>query len=203
VRESQSIEADSPRPVWEKWLVGTPGILCAFLWGLAEATFFFVIPDVFLSFVACLSWPRTWKHILTAIGGAVLGGALLFHWAEVNPGGAHASIARVPFIREHMLEKVDDGFRSRGLFSVFLGSVSGIPYKLYAVEAPKFSRERDFLLATPPARAIRFLLVWFAFGSTAHWLKRRPGWTTGRLLVVHAVIWIVSYAIYWGRILPG
>jgi len=59
-------------------------VLAAFVWGLAEATFFFVIPDVFLSFVALLDWPRTSKHILAAIAGALLGGALLFHWASAD-----------------------------------------------------------------------------------------------------------------------
>jgi hypothetical protein len=190
------------RPNWEKWLAGSPGIFVALLWGLAEATFFFVIPDVFLSLVACFEWPRSWRHLIGAIGGAVLGGALLFQWAQANPSSAHAAVVRVPFIREAMFEKVDEGFRSRGLFSVFVGSVSGIPYKVYAVEAPKFSPEASFLVATPPARAVRFLLVWAVFGLTATWLRRR-GWHSGRLVVVHAVVWIVSYAIYWGRILAG
>jgi len=35
-------------------MLGRPGMVVAFLWGLAEATFFFIIPDVFLSFVAML-----------------------------------------------------------------------------------------------------------------------------------------------------
>jgi hypothetical protein len=193
---------NSSRPNWEKRLVGGLGILLAFLWGLAEATFFFVIPDVFLTFVACLEWTRSWKHVLGSIAGAVLGGALLFQWAQANPPSARAAVAHVPFIRENMFEKVDEGFRSRGLLSVLLGSVSGIPYKLYAVEAPKFSRQSTFLLATPPARAARFLMVWLAFGSVAALLRRR-GWRTGRLVAIHAGIWIASYAIYWGAILSG
>jgi hypothetical protein len=58
-----------------------------------------------------------------------------------------------------MFAKVDDGFRNQGLLSVLFGSVSGLPYKLYAVEAPEFTSQAEFLLATPPARAVRFLLV--------------------------------------------
>lgn len=44
---------------WQDSLVGRPGVLAAFIWGLAEATFFFVIPKVLLSFVAILAWPRS------------------------------------------------------------------------------------------------------------------------------------------------
>jgi membrane protein YqaA with SNARE-associated domain len=147
---------------WQESFVGRSGVLAAFVWGLAEATFFFVIPDVFLSFVAILDWPRTWKHILAAIGGALLGGVLLFHWASGN-----SAAARVPFIRESMFAKVDDGFGNQGLLSVLFGSVFGLPYKLYAVEAPKFTSQAEFLLATPPVRAVRFLLMWAGFGAVA------------------------------------
>lgn len=175
----------------------------AFLWGLAEATFFFMIPDVLLSFVAILAWPRTWRHILAAIAGAFVGGALFFHWAATNPEQARRAVLHVPFVRESMLETVDDGFRRQGLAAVFLGSIAGIPYKLYAVEAPKFCTPAEFLLVTPPARAVRFLLVWLGFGAVATWLRKRRGWRTASLMRVYATIWILIYALYWGRIALG
>jgi membrane protein YqaA with SNARE-associated domain len=193
----------SRRPSWQDSLAGRPGILAAFLWGLAEATFFFVIPDVLLSFVAILDWPRTWKHVLAAIAGALLGGALLFHWASVDSAGARAALTHVPFIRERMFRKVSGGFHRQGWLSMLLGSVSGIPYKLYAVEAPKFTGPLEFLLVTPPARAVRFLLVWAGFGTVASWLRKRRGWPFSRLVKMHAALWIASYAFYWGRILFG
>ena len=193
----------SRRLWWQDSLAGRPGLLAAFLWGLAEATFFFVIPDVLLSFVAILDWPRTWKHVLAAIAGALLGGALLFHWASVDSAGARAAVTHVPFIRERMFRKVSSGFRRQGWLSMLLGSVSGIPYKLYAVEAPKFTSPFEFLLLTPPSRAVRFLLVWAGFGTAASWLRKRHGWPFSRLLKMHAAVWIASYAFYWGHILFG
>jgi membrane protein YqaA with SNARE-associated domain len=193
----------SRRLCWQDSLAGRPGIIAAFLWGLAEATFFFVIPDVLLSFVAILDWPRTWKHVLAAIAGALLGGVLLFHWASVDSAGARAAVTHVPFIRERMFRKVSGGFRRQGWLSMLLGSVSGIPYKLYAVEAPRFTSPLGFLLVTPPARAARFLLVWAGFGTVASWLRKRRGWPFSRLVKMHAALWIASYAFYWGRILFG
>ncbi|MGB7844452.1 MAG: hypothetical protein WBL63_02465 [Candidatus Acidiferrum sp.] len=190
----------SSESAWERWCAGRAGICIAFLWGLGEATFFFVIPDVFLSFVAIFGGRRTWLHILAAISGALGGGAVLFQWAQANPAQAHAAVARVPFIGEKMFEIVDDGLRKHGLSAVFLGSITGIPYKLYAVEAPKFSSLRDFLLATPPARAVRFLVVWLVFGGLAAWLRKRRNWRRSQLLGAHAAVWIAIYAFYWARI---
>jgi membrane protein YqaA with SNARE-associated domain len=200
VTQLQSIPRDPLESAWARWFAGRPGIGIAFLWGLAEATFFFVIPDVFLSFVAIFGGRRTWLHILAAIAGALAGGALMFEWAQSNPDQAHRAVARVPFIREKMFESVDNGLRTHGLPAVFLGSIAGIPYKLYAVEAPKFSTARDFLLATPPARAPRFLAVWLVFGGVAAWLRKRGNWQGPRLVRLHAAVWMVLYAFYWASI---
>jgi len=191
---------NSPRPIWERRMLALPGLVAAFLWGLAEATFFFIIPDVFLSFVAMLDWPSTWKHIVAALAGALLGGALLFHWAQADPEAAHAAIARVPFITPGMFAKVNSGLDTMGLLAVLTGSVSGVPYKLYAVEAPRVATQFAFLLATPPTRAVRFTLVWMIFGAAAGWLRKKYTLSTRKLAYIHGVVWIVSYAFYWGRI---
>jgi hypothetical protein len=188
---------------WAPWLLGPPGLAIAFLWGLAEGTFFFIIPDVFLSLVAILDLRQSWKHILCALLGATLGGAFLFNWAQQNPGAARAAVAHVPFVRESMFAQVRDGYRKNGVMAMAVGSVSGLPYKLYAVEAPRYCGATTFLLASPPARAIRFLLVWFGFGAIAAWLRKSRGTRVATLLKIYAAIWFTSYVIYWGRILSG
>jgi len=181
-------------------MLGRPGLVAAFLWGLGEATFFFVIPDVFFSFIAMLDWRSTWRHIVAALGGALVGGALLFHWSQADPAAAHAAVARVPFIAPQMFAKVNSGLEKMGLLAVLAGSISGLPYKLYAVEAPRISTLFAFLLATPPARAVRFILVWMVFGAVTAWLRTRFALSTRKLAYIHAMIWIASYAFYWGRI---
>lgn len=185
---------------WEDCLVGYPGMIVALLWGLAESTYFFIVPDVFLSYLAILDWRRTWKHLLASVAGALLGGAFLFHWSTVSPNESHRAIARVPFVRQSMFTKVDDGFRAHGMWSILLGSVSGIPYKLYAVEAPKFCRQVDFLIVTPPTRLVRFFLVWAIFAAAGSRLRRAFSCPRWKCTMVHVVVWIVVYAVYWGRI---
>lgn len=186
-------------PTWQRRIVGWPGFFAALLWGFAEATVFFILPDVLLSFVALFELRKTWRHILAAIAGAVLGGAVLFQWSVAEPGRAREAVSRVPFLTEEMFKKADNGFRQHGLFAVFLGSVTGIPYKIFAVEAPRFFREADFLLATPPARVVRFVLVWLGFGLAAKWLRKSRKWNDRQVIRLHAGMWIASYALYWGH----
>jgi hypothetical protein len=201
VSSSSPLRQGQPLQRWALWLLGPPGLALTFLWGLAEGTFFFIIPDVFLSLVAIFDLRSSWKHILCALLGATLGGAILFHWAEQRPGAAHFAVAHVPFVRESMFAQVQDGFRKNGPTAMAIGSVSGLPYKLYAVEAPQYCSATTFLLATPPARALRFLLVWFGFGAIAAWLRKSRGMRTVTLLKIYAAIWFASYALYWGKIL--
>jgi membrane protein YqaA with SNARE-associated domain len=186
---------------WARAFLGPKGLAIAFLWGLAEGTFFFVVPDVFLSLVAILDLRSTWKHVVCAVLGATLGGAILFQWAQQDTAAAHAAVEHVPFVRESMFARVDQGLRSHGLLDVAVGSMSGIPYKLYAVEAPRYFGAATFLLATPPARGLRFCIVWFTFGAVAAWLRKSRGPPTARQLKIYAGVWFAVYALYWGRIL--
>lgn len=198
-----AVVKDTPqnRAVWADWLAGTPGAVIALLWGFAEGTLFFVVPDVIISLAAIVR-PRTaWRHVAAAIVGAVLGGAVLFSWSVRDPQTATQAIAHVPFVRRRMLDDVHSEYIQRGMTALFLGPLFGTPYKIYAVEAPEFEREPAFLLATAPARGERFLLVWAAFGWAGVPLRRRLRHTDAQLALVCAVFWVLLYSCYWGMIL--
>lgn len=189
---------NSPR--WIDQLAGRPGILLAFLWGLAEGTLFFVVPDVLLSLVAMLEPRRCWKHIAAATGGALLAGALVYGYSQQDSRRATEAVERMPFVTSKMFSKVEASYRAHGIGAVFLAPYSGIPYKVYAVEAPSVARELAFLTATIPARAGRFFLVCLAFGLPAAWLRRVRNWSKRRLVAIHAMVWAVFYTFYWSAI---
>jgi len=196
----QKSDASSPQPAWVRLLIGVPGVLLAFLWGLAEGTFFFVVPDVAITLVAMIEPRRAWRHILAAIAGSVIGGAILFSWSTSNPLAARQSVARVPFITAKMIAKVHASFETRGMGAVFLGPPAGTPYKIYAVEAPEFVSKSAFLWATVPARGERFLIVWAIFGIAGSLWRRFLPRTPGQLAFRHACFWIIFYAFYWTTI---
>jgi membrane protein YqaA with SNARE-associated domain len=200
VAANEEAGASGLQPRWIEWLDGKPGLALAFFWGIAEGTFFFVVPDVVISLAALVRPRRAWRHVVAAIVGAVLGGALLFHWASQSPGNAQNAVAQVPFVTPQMFARVQEGYRAHGLGAVFRGPLTGTPYKIYAVEAPEFVGRTAFLAATVPARGERFLLAWIAFGVAGAALRRYLGRTTSQLATRHAFFWILFYAFYWTRI---
>lgn len=192
--------ASDPPPSWVRWVVGSPGVALAFLWGLAEGTFFFIVPDVAISLVTMLEPRRAWRHIVAAVAGSVVAGMILFSWSSRDPGNARGAVAKVPFVTAGMFAQVHASHRMRGPRAIFLGPLSGIPNKIYAVEAPEFLDSRVFLGWTAPARAERFLIAWAGFGIAGTFLRRSSRWTTSQLAILYGSFWVLFYCFYWSRI---
>src|SRR5436190_634460 len=68
-------------PRWMLPLLGLTGIFAAVAWGFAEATLFFIVPDVLITLIALFSFKKSALAMLLATLGAVVGGALMFQWA--------------------------------------------------------------------------------------------------------------------------
>lgn len=181
-------------PSWAEWMTGWPGTSLAFFWGFAEGTLFFILPDVPLSFVALFRPRRAVTHMAAILAGAVLAGAVMFSWSAHSEDAIHA-VARVPAVSPRMFEQADRDWSRYGVWGLSLGPVRGIPYKVYAVEAPRRSRLTVFLMATVPARLWRFVLVWLCFAGTGALLRRLDRLSLAPAL--HALFWIVTYIIYW------
>ena len=67
------------------FLLGPSILWAGLVWGFAEATLFFVIPDVILTLVALFSIKQSLKVLVTILSGAVLGGALMFWMGKAHP----------------------------------------------------------------------------------------------------------------------
>jgi membrane protein YqaA with SNARE-associated domain len=187
-------------PRWVRWICGAPGVALAFVWGLAEATFFFVVPDVIISLAAMLRPRRALNHLVASLAGALLGGLCMFLWGAHDAKDAVQAVSRVPFITHAMIQHVEVSYQRQGMVALLLGPLSGTPYKIYAVEAPRFQSLAGFLLVTIPARGERFVLVLLASAGLGV-LLRRIGRPEARFAIWHAAIWIVFYALYWSRII--
>jgi membrane protein YqaA with SNARE-associated domain len=113
-------------PPWAEWLIRRPGTLLAFLWGFAEGTLFFILPDVLLSFTALFRPRRALVHMGAIVAGAVLAGTLMFTWSASGASARHA-VARVPLVSPAMFERAERDFRQFGIWGVSMGPVRGIP----------------------------------------------------------------------------
>jgi membrane protein YqaA with SNARE-associated domain len=173
-------------------------VILAFLWGFAEGTLFFVLPDVPLSLAAMFRPRCALRHIVAIVVGAVLGGALMFTWSE-HGGSARNAVAHVPLVRPVMFEEVDHDFRQSGVWAAVRGPVRGIPYKIYAVEAPMHSTLMPFLVASVVARVWRLVLAWLGFAGAGIVLRKFGRGSFAPYL--HAVFWIVVYGLYIAKVL--
>jgi membrane protein YqaA with SNARE-associated domain len=169
----------------------------ASLWGFAEATLFFIVPDVWLSAVAVgRGRAAAIRAAAWAIAGAILGGTIMYGWGRVDPAVATAALDRLPAISPAMIAGVRDDLSRQGVAAIVMGGVTGVPYKIYAVLADGAGLTLPlFLLNSIPARAIRFVLaVVIADGINrllARWLTLRQRYA------VLGVTWLAFYGFYF------
>jgi hypothetical protein len=183
-----------------RWLLGRGGLGAAFAWGIAEGSLFFIVPDVLLTLAALFSFRIALLQTSAVVAGALVAGAMMFAWALHFPEQAKTAVLAVPLVRPAMAEKVRDNFTTRGVVALLLGPASGIPYKLYAVEAPKHVSLPLFLLASIPARLERLLIGVLLFGAAGALFRARIARHPGRAAAAHAIYWVGAYTYYWTAI---
>ena len=174
-------------------------LIAAALWGFAEATLFFLVPDVILSAIAIVNWRLALWACLAATAGALVGGFLMYRAGRRSGAAVRALLLRIPGIGPAMLERVAAEVASRRLLAVLLGPLSGPPYKLYAVEAGRRGLPlASLLLVSIPARLIRFtsvtlLAAWLAHGvfSALPLAAKIAAW---------GISWTAFYAWYFALI---
>ena len=133
-----------------------PPLALGFLWGLAEATLFFIIPDVVIAWAALSGWRSGLRMLLAALAGALLGGLILYAIAVARPAATVATITEVPFVGRAMIERVADRYRSLGAAAILLAPGNGIPYKVYAALAPPAADPFSFVLLSTLQRPWQF-----------------------------------------------
>jgi len=166
-------------------------------WGLAEATFFFLVPDILLTRIAIRGLvPALWAAA-AAMLGAVLGGIIMYLLGQ----GAFIAACRfldfIPAISPPMIAAAGADVAARGLWPALLsGAVGGVPYKIYAVWAGHLNVPvLWFMAASAMARAARFVTAVFLSWGAAHILSR---WMPRRhLYILHAALWVIFYVWYF------
>ena len=166
------------------------------VWGFAEATLFFFVPDIFLSRVALDAPKRAFVACGFALAGALIGGAIMFAWGRASSEPARAALDAVPGISEGMIATVGEDFEELGATALFFGPPRGVPYKIYAVEwGAAGGSFAEFLLVSIPARVLRFLLV----AALAVFVRRTLLSKRSRRVCLwfHAACWVSFYTAYF------
>lgn len=171
-------------------------MLLSFIWGFFEATVFFIIPDVVLTFIAIHGFTAGLNGSLIALAGALLGGTFMYVYAERDFSRAYLLVSKVPSVGEKMLDDVEQSMMKKGIIAMITGPIRGIPYKIFAIYAPKVNiRFISFLLASIPARFTRFFLTSMIAWLLANVLfEALPMWIK---YSVWGIVWIIVYCIYF------
>ncbi len=189
-----SYAASNPVAWWlRRW-----GLWVAFFWGIAEATLFFIVPDVVVGAFAIFRPRRAMAAAGAAIAGALVGGLILYGVAAGLGSELRDVIEGVPGIPPEMVARSQSELAEHGGAALVLAPFSGTPYKIYAAEWAIRGRGLPALLAwTVPARAIRIVpvaLIAAVVGTFGrNWLMQR----SGRWLVGYGLIWTVFYVFYF------
>lgn len=179
-----------------------PDVL-AFVWGVAEATLFFIVPDPLISWLAMKRGFKAgaWASLWAALGAGV-GGAVIFLWSVSDPASSHRAVAAVPAISETMIAEAQADIDRNGWFiAAMKGPLTSTPYKVYALLAPHGAAQGSgaslaaFAPAALPVRLPRFLLVAGCFALIGHLLRGR----IDRRILLSAFTsgWLLFYLWFW------
>lgn len=171
----------------------------AALWGFAEATLFFIVPDVLLSCLALSSLKNSFRACLAAAVAATCGGLLVWSCASAWPEATHAVLLKVPGISEATFLRVRD-LLATGLFPGMLqGAFAGVPYKIFAAQAATGGiNPALFTFFSPLARLPRFVAMsLFAFA-----LSRLVGTRLSERakIAVCLSLWAAFYVWYFAKV---
>lgn len=153
----------------DRWQV-LIAICAGLVWGMAEASFFFIVPDVLLSAYAIRSGRLALSALAGSLAGACLGGGAMFLWAQGAPAAATAAVDAVPFIPQRLFGFAAELSAAHGGLGILIGSLSGVPYKIFAVQAPDTLSLGGFLAWTLPGRAFRCVLSATIAWALTRWL---------------------------------
>jgi len=172
--------------------------LVAFLWGYCEATWFFVIPDVGLTFIALhLGLRRSLGPLVAALLGAALGAVTVYalsawHWP--------ALWSHFPGFLNGMLPVASQQLQAQGAAALLEGPAAGIPYRVYVWLAAGQGLPLLAVLAwTPLARLPRMVVPMLFAAGFQRLTSLLLGPDCRRVNIgLWVCLWTLIYAAYWG-----
>jgi hypothetical protein len=185
----------------------------SFVWGLSEATWFFVIPDVWLSFVALEGFVAAAASTCCAVLGALGGVLLLYAFGAGYPQNAlrlPELWSRLPGFYPAMVAEARHHLEDGCSLALEHGLKAGIPFRVYVWLCEQLGFKMTQVLED--ASWIRLermmlgpLIVWggYSVARFACAALDLQGLPLKRVLTaIIAVFWLVVYGYYWGMFLP-
>jgi membrane protein YqaA with SNARE-associated domain len=177
--------------------MGIAWIIASATWAVGEATLFFIVPDVLLTLATLRYGLRAGlKLAVVAATFASMAGVGMWLWGNYDIGPARHAMLQVPAIAPDLLARAQHETGQDWPRHLVLGAMTGVPYKLYAIEAgARRINVAIFVVMSFVARFIRFALTIAiaAACQVAARQMRRPGW----VYLGWGIAWICVYAFYF------
>jgi hypothetical protein len=173
-------------------------LAAATAWGLAEATLFFIVPDVLLSWLATFRPRVVWPAVLTCLLGALAGGVIMYLAAAHAPAELRALLDRVPAVSSALVAQTGAALQADYGAQMLRAGFTGVPYKILAVESAAQGRElAAFLAWSVPARLPRWLLLVLLARGVATVVRARKVRPERVLWALWAAGWGIVYVVYF------
>ncbi|MBX3431309.1 MAG: hypothetical protein KF779_17115 [Hyphomonadaceae bacterium] len=171
--------------------------IAAFVWGVAEATLFFIVPDVLLSYIGLKRGVKAAARasFIAAIGASV-GGVIMYLWSANDAAVARQAVLAVPAISDAMAQRAEQAMAQNWFLAAFLGPLTSTPFKVFAIVAPHVGASLPaFALAAIVARLPRFLIVSIGVSLIGRALSR---WLSERQLLWLLIgAWLLFYVVFF------
>jgi hypothetical protein len=168
-----------------------------FLWGFAEGLFFFIVPDVYVTFATLYSIRAGVTAWIASIAGSLVAVSVIYLLSSA--GVAYVRfLAAVPGISWTMIEHVKALLRAGGLPYTPLLITGGVPLKVYAGMAFSLGMSLGaVLLWTVFARLVRIAPVFLLAAATRLLFKRSIDQHAAGWCILLAAAWAIFYTLYF------
>jgi membrane protein YqaA with SNARE-associated domain len=171
-------------------------LIIAFLWGFAEATLFFIVPDVFFTYLVLFDFGLASWSCLFALVGALIGGGLMYQWGRKNFEQVTGIVESLPGVSNRLVQREKANLKEKGVRAILLGPLKGVPYKIYAICSSSSGISFfQFLLISIPARLTRFVLSVLITELAFHRLL--PTLSLMAQIAILSGFWLIFYTGYF------
>jgi hypothetical protein len=167
-------------------------------WGLAEATLFFIVPDVLLTWLAGFRPRLVSRAVAACLGGALLGGLLMYLAAADSPQRMRALLALVPAINADFIAATGAALQEQYGSQMLRAGFSGVPYKILAVESAAQGQSLAMFLGwSVPARLSRWVLIVLLARGATLFVRSHFAAADRVLWALWGVGWSIVYVVYF------
>ena len=169
-----------------------------FWWGLAEGLFFFIVPDVYISFATLFSLRAGAIAWLFSIVGSAIAIVVIYLLSAMLGLDYVSFLNWIPRLSEPLIHRVGQELAAEGLpYSPFL-VMAGVPLKLYVAQA--FALELTLgsvLLWTVFARIVRIAPTFAIVAAMRLLFGRRIDAYAGTWCALLGIFWVAFYVFYF------